>query len=163
MDPAIRKLYSSGYAAFDKGELEEASRLAAECLRLVPPGCYWYFGALGLRCWVWNYLDDDAVERDAASLVAGDAGADRSWFDGLAHLNLALMHERRGRHEKAAEHFALAARAYSACRLKPGQPKEWALVCQYFAAASRSRATGDASVLDASPSSWSAARRTDVA
>jgi len=150
VDTAVRKLYSSGYAALDKGELQEASRLAARCLRVARPASYWYFGALGLRCWVVNYLgDDEAVERDAASLVAGDTGTDQPWFDGLAHLNLALMHERRGRQAQAAEHFALAARAYSACRLEPGQPAEWTLVYEYFAAVSRSRATGDVSALDA--------------
>ena len=145
----VETLHLSGYSALDRGDYGKAMKLATECLNLAAVDSYWHFGALGLRCWAANYLgDDDVVKRDAASLLAGDAGASQQWFRALACLNLGLMHRRRGRRRKAEECFAEAERGYSACRLKPGQPADWAHVYGYFSAASRFLRTRDVDILE---------------
>jgi len=156
-DPAT--FYHAGYAAFDRGEFAEAIALATRCLSLAAPESYWHFGALGLRCWAANGLDDRAqVKRDAGALLSAETGTDKPWFDGLALLNLALIERRGGLGEQARITFDRAAERYAAHQIAPEQPPEWALVSRYFAALSRWAScgeTGDLQLLQEMLAGWS--------
>lgn len=144
-----RDFYLAGYAALDGGDYARAIALATQCLAIAPPDSYWHFGSLGLRCWAANYLGEDAgVERDAQALLVGDAGTEQPWFEGLALLNLGLVARRAGQLAEAGEQFARAGECYAAHRISPGQPAEWALVSQFFAAAACWAACGDADGLE---------------
>jgi len=130
-----QKLYLEGYPAFDQGHFYEAVALATQCLRIASPVSYWHFGALGLRCWAANYLENDAsVKQDALTLLGEDAGTQKLWFDGLALLNLGLFRRRTGQTAEAKELFAQASQRYAVHKISPEQPPEWQLVSDFFAA-----------------------------
>lgn len=112
----------AGYAAFNRGDILEAARLATQCLTTAARGSYWRFGALGLRCWALNFLGDrDGVERDARTLLAQKSGPDKPWFDGLALVNLGLVSQQAGEIEEAKEFFSKASDCYRAHRIDPDQ------------------------------------------
>ena len=143
-----RELYLSGYVAFDQGDFGEATSLATECLAIAPPDSYWHFGALGLRCWAANYMEDNlSVERDACDLLAEEAGLDKPWFDGLALLNLGLVRWRAGHINEAKTLFAQASTRYAAYEIGSERPAEWMLIVRFFAAVTRWAASGETDTL----------------
>jgi hypothetical protein len=109
------KVYQASHAAFDQGNFPKARLLASQCLVAAPQDSYWHFGALGLKCWAANYLGDNAtVAREAAKLLSSDAGANKSWFDGLALFNLGLVSQRTRRSAEAKTYFTQASQRYTA-------------------------------------------------
>jgi len=72
------------------------------------------------------------VEQDTLTLLSEDAGTEKLWFEGLALLNLGILHRRTGRTAKAKELFARASERYAAYRISPEQPIEWQLVSDFF-------------------------------
>jgi hypothetical protein len=116
------EVYQASNTAFDQGNFPKARLLASQCLVAAPRDSYWHFGALGLKCWAANYLGDNAtVEREAAKLLSSDAGADKSWFDGLALFNLGLVSQRTRRTIEAKTYFTQASQCYAASDVNSGQ------------------------------------------
>ena len=130
-----KKLYLEGYVAFDQGYFYEAVALATQFLHIASPVSYWHFRALGLRCWAANYLENvTSGKQDAFTLLDEDAGTDKSWFDGLALLNLGILRRRIGQTAEAKELFAQASQRYTEYKISLEQPSEWQLVSDFFAA-----------------------------
>jgi len=145
----IEEKYFAGYAAFESGDYRTAVSLASECIAGSAPDSYWHFGALGLRCWVTNFLrDNTSVENDAHTLLRASSGVDKPWFDGLAVYNLGLVQRRIGQAEAAKVLFERASRRYAAYEIRDEQPQAWKLVNQFFVAVTYWAACGDISALD---------------
>jgi hypothetical protein len=143
------KIYTDGYAAFDRGDFAVAIKSAGKCLLAAPIDSYWFPGALGLRCWAANFADDrECVERDAHALLAIDTGDEKMWFDGLAAFNLALIRRRLGDVGEAELLFDQARAKYTAYRINPKKPDEWRLVRELFEAISHWAACGEADKVD---------------
>lgn len=142
--PDARKSYLEGYAAFERGDFERANSLADECLASSSPSSYWYAGALGLKCWAATLGDKlPELDRSATTLLALDTGADKPWFDGIALLNLALVHRKHGDWGQARQLFLRASESYAAQQLHPNQPGEWQNVLDYFSTLCRWAANGN--------------------
>ena len=136
------KIYLEGYEAFEQGDFRSANALADTCLALSSQTSYWYAGALGLKCWVANFTNNLAeLEQTAETLLAMDTGTDKSWFDGVALLNLGLAKRKEGHTSEAQTLFLRAAERYKAQQLQPGQPSEWQSVIDYFSTLCRWAAT----------------------
>ena len=134
----IESVYARAYAAFDRGDFCEARRLALECCNRSSKESYWHWGALGLRCWIYNFIDEEIDLREVAKkLLKSCPDAHRSWFAGLAHLNLGLWKRRHGDADGARDSLAAATAAYEAYEIDSKQPAAWALIPRYFAAVSR--------------------------
>jgi len=140
----VKETYLAGYEAFEQGDFEKAAALADACLERSPQPSYWYAGALGLKCWAANFMDNRAeAERTATALLALDAGTDKAWFDGLALLNLGLVKKKEKQTKEAGRLFLRAARQYEAYAPQPEQPREWQYVVGYFSALCKWAATND--------------------
>jgi hypothetical protein len=138
------EVYQAGYAAFSQGNFPKARLLASQCLAVAGRDSYWHYGALGLKCWAANFLGDNAtVEREAALLLSGDAGATQLWFDGLALFNLGLVRQRARRAGEARSYFTQASQHYTAYGIRSGQPHGQALTNQFYAAVTRWASSGD--------------------
>ena len=133
-----QQTYLDGYEAFEQGDFQRAEALANQCIALASQSSYWYVGALGLKCWVANFTGNwDALEQNAAILLASETGDNKPWFDGVALLNLGLANRRKDRVDKARAFLMAAGERYNAQRLHEGQPAEWQYVIDYFATLSR--------------------------
>lgn len=145
----IEEKYFAGYAAFESGDYRTAVSLASDCIAGSAPDSYWHFGALGLRCWVANFLrDNTSVEDDANSLLSASSGVDKPWFDGLALYNLGLVQRRIGQTVAAKVLFKRASRRYAAYEIGDEQPLAWKLVNQFFVAVTHWAAYGEIGALD---------------
>jgi hypothetical protein len=134
----VEELYTRAYEFFDRGDYALSRKLADECCDRSSNESYWYWGALGLRCWLCNFMDDGrGLEEVAAELISECPAPHRPWFSGLAHLNLALWMARRGGVDQARAAFSAAASAYDKYELGATEPMGWALVLRYFAAVAR--------------------------
>lgn len=130
--------YFEGYEVFEKGDYDQAIKLAEDCLTISTPDSYWHAGALGLKCWAANFAHSlREVEQSAEKLLSLDTGDDKSWFDGLAWFNLGLVSAQEGRITDAKAYFLKAAESYRSQELLPGQPAEWQMVLDYFATLAR--------------------------
>ncbi len=129
------EVFFASHAAFDQGNFPKARLLASQCLTVAPQDSYWHFGALGLKVWAANYLGDNAtVEREAAKLLSSDAGANKSWFDGLAFFNLGLVSQRTRRSAEARTYFTQASQRYAASDMSAGKHATRAWNNKLFAA-----------------------------
>src|SRR3972149_9649813 len=136
--------YQAGYAAFDQGNYPKARLLASQCRAAAPSDSYWHFGALGLQCWAANYLGDNTtVERDAAKLLSGEAGADKLWFDGVALFNLGLVSQRTRRTMEAKTYFTQASQRYASYPMNDGQTQTWAWIYKFFSAIAHWASSGE--------------------
>jgi hypothetical protein len=139
-----QETYHAGVAAFDRGNFPKARLLASQCMAAAPKDSYLHFGALGLLCWAANYLGDSGtVERDAARLLSGDAGADQGWFDGLAFFNLGLVSQRTRRTLEARAYFTQASQRYAAYEGRSSQPYATRWTGRLFTAITRWAASGE--------------------
>jgi hypothetical protein len=128
-------IYYAGYRAFDQGDYSAAVELATHCMVTAEANSYWHHGAVGLRCWAANFMQNDvSVVHDAQALLNADAGSQTLWFQALAHLNLGLVDRRLGQDAGAKAHFLQAEQCYKTYELLPDQPEEWAYVKRFFAA-----------------------------
>jgi hypothetical protein len=140
----LNAVYQASQAAFEQGYYPKARLLASQCLAVAPRDSYWHFRALELKCWAANYLGDNAtVERDAAKLLACEAGADQLWFDGLALFNLGLVSQRTRRTRQAKTYFTQASQRYAAHKIRPGQPRRQILINKLFAAIAHWASSGE--------------------
>lgn len=130
-----RAIYYAGYRAFEKGNYSSAVELATHCIAAAEANSYWHHGAVGLRCWAANFMQNDAsVVHDAQTLLNVDAGSQTLWFQALAHLNLGLVDRRLDQDASAKAHFLQAEQCYTTYELLPDQPEEWVYVKRFFAA-----------------------------
>lgn len=130
--------YFAGYRAFEQGDYAEAIDLASRVLTTADAHSYWYWGALGLRCWAANFAEDEAaVMRDAQLLIAAEESPEARWFQGVAHLNLGLLHRSSGAHALAQTHFLRACESYDLYQVQPDAPSSWEYVRRFFAGAAR--------------------------
>lgn len=147
--PDAKDIYMKGYAAFDKGDYQEAIDLATKCIEVSPPDSYRHIGALGLRCWAANYSgDDETVEKDARALLSKESKIDEEWFNGLALFNLGLLRRRAGEWNEAMILFARASKEYAAYKLDDKAPIGWVLVNEFFIAVTHWCASGKTDLLD---------------
>ncbi len=140
--------YQAGDAAFRQGNFPRARLLASQCLAAASPDSTLRFQALSRQCWAANYLGDNAtVEREAARLLSGDAGADQLWFDGLALFNLGLVRQRTRRTDEARTYFSLASQRYAASDACFHPSRAQAMIHRFFAAISCWASTNDSQPL----------------
>lgn len=137
-----QKIYTDGYAAFERGDYDAAIDLAGQCLRAADNDSYWYAGALGLRIWAATFSGDSRqMTLDASALLALDTGDHKMWFDGLALTNLGIRLRKAGDIGEAELIFSQASAKYLMYHVDAGQPDDDRYIVDLFAAVTHWAAT----------------------
>jgi tetratricopeptide (TPR) repeat protein len=139
----VKEIYFAGYSAFEKGNFQEAAKIANKCLDMADAESYWQFGTLGLCCWLSNFINDHAgVERYAHTLIEADSGKQKAWFDAVAWFNLGLAYKREKRPDEATVAFNNASQCYKTFLKQHDQSAEWAYIIRLFSSVAEFASSG---------------------
>jgi hypothetical protein len=153
------KIYSDGYAAFERGDFDTAIDLAGQCLGAADNDSYWYAGALGLRIWATSFSGDvHRMTLDANALLSLDSGDHKMWFDGLALTNLAIELRKTGDIGEAELNFSQASAKYVMYRVADDQPADYRYIVDLFAAVNHWAATDSPEMVQALADRMAAAK-----